>query len=91
MPVFAFIRGAGRWLGKILIIWEALLPLIALPSTASDPDGIIPLLNISPHNMDAQIGGLKMLYERVIVWALLLIGLGLSFRVMPAADDATER
>jgi hypothetical protein len=76
-----------RTLGKLLIIWGSLLPLIALPSTAFGTYAIIPLLNISLSNMNARIGSLEMTYDRVVVWALLLVGLGLSLCVMPAADD----
>jgi hypothetical protein len=78
-------------LGKILIIWGVLLPLTALPSTAFGPYGIIPLLNISLRNMDARIGSIEITYDQVIVWALVMIGLGLSFRAMPTAGDAHER
>jgi hypothetical protein len=36
-----------RTLGKLLVIWGVLLPLISLPSTAFGYYGVIPLLSIS--------------------------------------------
>jgi hypothetical protein len=80
-----------RSLGKILIIWGTLLPLIALPSIDFGPHGVVPLLGVSLRSMEARIGWVDMTYDRVLVWALLLIGLGLSFCVVPAVEDNSER
>jgi hypothetical protein len=73
-----------RTLGKLLIIWGVLLPLITLPSTAFGPYGVIPLLEISLRSMTARIGPVPVAYETVVVGALMLIGIGLSFMVLPA-------
>jgi hypothetical protein len=72
-----------RTLGKLLVIWSALLPLITLPFTAFGPYGVIPLLDISLKYVNARIGSLTLAYEDVIVGALVLVGLGLSFMVLP--------
>ena len=74
-----------RGVGKLLIIWGVLLPLITLPSTAFGPYGVIPLLEISLRSMTARIGTMPVAYETVVVSALLLVGVGLSFLVLPKA------
>jgi hypothetical protein len=71
-------------LGRLLVIWGALLPLITLPSTAFGPYRIIPLLEVSLSRIDARIGPMTVAYEDIIVGALMLVGLGLSFMVMPS-------
>ena len=96
MPAFQYrfsIHGvhAMRSLGKILIIWGSLLPLIALPSIDFGPHGVVPLLGVSLLSMEARIGWVDMTYDRVLVWALLLVGLGLSFCVMPTVDGDLDR
>jgi prepilin signal peptidase PulO-like enzyme (type II secretory pathway) len=73
-----------RTLGRLLVIWGALLPLITLPSTAFGPYRIIPLLEVSLSRIDARIGPMTVAYEDIIVGALMLVGLGLSFMVMPS-------
>ena len=73
-----------RTLGRLLVIWGALLPLITLPSTAFGPYRIIPLLEGSLNRIDARIGPMTVAYEDIIVGPLMLIGLGLSFMVMPS-------
>ena len=70
-----------RTLGRLLVIWGALLPLITLPSTAFGPYRIIPLLEVSLNRIDARIGPMTVAYEDIIVGALMLVGLGLSFMV----------
>ncbi|MGF7209059.1 hypothetical protein GGE65_003654 [Skermanella aerolata] len=62
-----------------------LLPLITLPSTAFGPYSVIPLLEISLRSMTARIGTIPVAYETVFVGALLLVGVGLSFLVLPKA------
>jgi hypothetical protein len=71
-------------LGKLLVIWGCLLPLITLPSTAFGPRRVIALLDISLNHIDARIGPLTLAYEDIIVGALMLVGIGLSFMVLPA-------
>ena len=71
-------------LGKLLVIWGTLLPLITLPSTAFGPRRVIALLDISLNHIDARIGPLTVAYEDIIVGALMLVGIGLSFMVLPA-------
>jgi hypothetical protein len=73
-------------LGKILIIWGALLPLIALPSIDFGPNGVVPLLSVSLQSMEARIGWMDVSFDRVLVWAVLLAGLGMSACVMPTAN-----
>lgn len=72
-----------RTLGKLLVIWGALLPPITLPSTAFGPRRVIALLDVSLNHIDARIGPLTVAYED-IVGALMLVGIGLSFMVLPA-------
>jgi len=72
-----------RTLGKLLVIWGGLLPLITLPSTAFGPRRVIALLDVSLNHIDARIGPLTVAYEDIIVGALMLVGLGLSFMVLP--------
>jgi len=75
----------ARGLGKLLIIWGVLLPLITLPSTAFGPYGVIPLLEISLRLMTARIGPLPVAYDMVVVGALVLVSVGLSFLMLPKA------
>jgi hypothetical protein len=75
-----------RALGKLLVIWGALLPLITLPFTASGPYRIIPLLDISLRYVDARIGPLTLAYQDIIVGALVLVGFGLSCMVLPRQE-----
>ncbi len=65
-------------LGKILIIWGVLLPLIALPSIDFGPNGVVPLLSVSLQSVEARIGWVDVSFDRVLVWAVMLVGLGLS-------------
>ena len=75
-----------RTLGKILIIWGTLLPLIALPSIDFGPHGVVPLLSVSLQSMEARIGWMGMSFDRVLVWGLMLVGLGLSACFMEKVD-----
>jgi hypothetical protein len=77
--------------GKILIIWGTLLRLIALPSIDFGPHGVVPLLGVSLRSMEARIGWVDMTYDRILVWAQLLVGLGLSLSVMPTVDGELDR
>ena len=82
--------GVPRWrwrgLGKLLIIWGVLLPLITLPSTASAPYGVIPPLEISLRSDGPRGSGrCRSPMKTVVVGALLLVGVGLSFLVLPKA------
>jgi hypothetical protein len=65
-------------LGKILIIWGVMLPLIALPSIDFGPNGVVPLLSVSLQSVEARIGWVDVSFDRVLVWSLLLVGVGLS-------------
>ncbi|UEM02538.1 hypothetical protein JL101_021480 [Skermanella rosea] len=82
---------AVRTLGKLLVIWGVLLPLITLPSTAAGLYGIIPLLKISLWHMDARIGPVTVAYETIVVGALILVGVGLSFCVLPRRERSRTR
>ena len=81
---------AVRTLGKLLVIWGVLLPLITLPSTAAGLYGIIPLLKISLWHMDARIGPVTVAYETIIVGALVLVGVGLSCCLLPRRRRGDE-
>jgi hypothetical protein len=82
-------RSIFRSFGKLLVIWSVLPPLIALPFTASGPYRIIPLLEISLKYMDARIGAMTVAYEDIVVGALVLLGIGLSFMVLPQSRGET--
>ncbi|HYI69456.1 MAG TPA: hypothetical protein VEX87_06915 [Skermanella sp.] len=82
-------RGIFRSFGKLLVIWSVLLPLIALPFTASGPYHIIPLLEISLKYMDARVGPMTVAYEDIVVGALVLLGVGLSFMILPRSGGET--
>jgi hypothetical protein len=77
--------------GKIMIIWGTLLPLIALPSIDFGPNGVVPLLSVSLQSVEARIGWMDLSFDRVLVWAVLLVGLGLSFCAMATADGDLDR
>ncbi|MGF7212079.1 hypothetical protein GGE65_006702 [Skermanella aerolata] len=64
---------AMRTLGKLLVIWGLLLPLITLPSAAFGPRRVIALLDVSLSHIDARIGPLTLSYEDIVVGALLLV------------------
>lgn len=68
-------------LGKILIIWGTLLPLIALPSIDFGPNGVVPLLSVSLQSVEARIGWVDLSFDRVLVWAVMLVGLGLTANI----------
>jgi hypothetical protein len=72
-----------RTLGKLLVIWGALLPLITLPSTADGPHRDIALLGVSLNSIDAWIGPMPVAYDGIVVLALVLVGIGLSFLALP--------
>jgi hypothetical protein len=71
-----------RAIAKILVIWGVLLPLIALPTTATDVYGVIPLLQISLWSSVAHLGVMDIEFETILIGALLLIGFGLSSWVL---------
>jgi hypothetical protein len=58
--------------------------LSAENSTGSVIRRVIALLDVSLNHVDAQIGPLTVAYEDIIVGALMLVGIGLSFMVLPA-------
>jgi hypothetical protein len=70
-------------LGKVLVIWGVLAPLIALPFTARGPYRVIPLLEVSIRSIEANFGALSLPFQDVIVGALVSIGVGLSLAVLP--------
>ena len=72
-----------RTIGKLLVIWGVLLPLIALPFTAFSYYAVIPLLGVSLHHMPVRLGSLTVAYDTIIVGALVLVGVGLSCWVLP--------
>jgi hypothetical protein len=74
-----------RVIGKLLLVWGALLPLIALPYTLVDTYPPVPLLilPLTAATTAADPGALVLAYHDVIAGALTLIGMGLSFLVLP--------
>jgi hypothetical protein len=78
-------------LGRLLVIWGALLPLLVLPSTA---DVISEKVAILDTRLDrgASLFGVQLGFDTVIVLALITVGLGLSCRVLArAAHDHARR
>jgi hypothetical protein len=63
-------------LGKLLVIWGALFPLITLPSLGSGAYRFMPVFDI-------HFGLLHMEYDTVLETALIMVGIGLSFCVLP--------
>ena len=76
-------RSPLHTLGKLLVIWGVLLPLIALPFTAFSYYAVIPLLGVSLHHMPVRLGSLTVAYDTIVVGALVLVGVGLSCWVLP--------
>src|SRR3954463_16390821 len=72
--------------GRLLVIWGMLLPLIALPYTAAETCRVTPMLDIPFKMMGSRIGSLALAYEDILVAALVLIGLGVSFMVLPRSE-----
>jgi hypothetical protein len=71
-----------RMLGKLLVIWGTLLPLMILPTTADYIDQKVAILNIRL-DREAYIGWIPVSYDTVIVLGLLVVGIGLSFWAVP--------
>jgi hypothetical protein len=63
-------------LGKLLVIWGALFPLITLPSLGSGSYRFMPAFDI-------HFGLLHMEYDTVLETALIIVGTGLSFCALP--------
>jgi hypothetical protein len=61
-------------LGKMLVIWGTLLPFIVLPYTSAVIDRALPLVDMPVTFLGSCIG------------SLVLIGLGLSFLVLPSDE-----
>jgi hypothetical protein len=80
-----------RTLGKLMVIWGMLLPLIPLPYS---PIGTYPaglLVNIPLTFLGSGIGSLILAYEDIVAGALVLIGFGVSFIVLPERQGGWER
>ena len=50
---------------------------------AGVPRRVIALLDVSLSHIDARIGPLTVAYEDIIIGALMLVGIGLAFMVLP--------
>jgi hypothetical protein len=74
-----------------MVIWGMLLPLIPLPyiTIGSYPAG--PLLNVPLTFLGSGIGSLILAYEDIVAGALVLIGFGVSFMVLPERQGGQER
>lgn len=69
-------------LGKLLVIWGTLLPLMILPTTADRIDQTVAILNVRL-DRDAHVAGVPVYYDTVLVCGLFVVGVGLSFRALP--------
>jgi hypothetical protein len=65
-----------RMLGKLLVIWGMLFPLITLPSIGNGSYRYMPVFDI-------YFGPLHLDYDTVLQTALFMVGIGLSFWAMP--------
>ena len=65
-----------RTLGKLLVIWGMLFPLITLPSIGNGSYRYMPVFDI-------HFGPLHMDYDTVLQTALFMVGIGLSLRALP--------
>jgi hypothetical protein len=65
-----------RTLGKLLVIWGTLFPLITLPSIGNGSYRYMPFF-------DTHFGPLHMDYDTVLQTALFMVGIGPSLWVMP--------
>ena len=69
-----------RTLGKLLVIWGIILPLLSLPSTAGPYGGRVAILNI-PLRYAAKFGPFDAYYDDILIGGLWLVGIGLSLWV----------
>jgi hypothetical protein len=79
-------------LGRLLVIWGTLLPLMILPSTADRIDEKVAILNIRL-DREASIGWIAVNYDTVMILGLFVIGVGLSLQSLaaPVARSALQR
>ena len=75
-----------RTLGKLLVIWGALLPLLILPTTADRISQKVAVLNLRL-DYQAYMFGEEVGYDSVIVAGLIIVGIGLSFRAIGRAGQ----
>jgi hypothetical protein len=72
-----------RTLGKLLVIWGTLVPLMILPTTANHfTRHKVAVLNISL-DYEAWVGPVPVDYADDVVFGLFVVGLGLSFQAVP--------
>jgi hypothetical protein len=72
--------------GKLLLIWGALLPFIALPYKPDGPDHAVPLVDVPVTVLGSPIGSLVLSYPDIVAGSLAMIGLGLSFLVLSSDE-----
>lgn len=70
-----------RTLGKLLVIWGALLPLLVLPTTADRISQKVAVLNLRL-DYQAYMFGEEVDYDSVIVAGLIIVGIGLSINAI---------
>ncbi|UEM07082.1 hypothetical protein JL100_034545 (plasmid) [Skermanella mucosa] len=70
-----------RTLGKLLVIWGALLPLLILPTTADRISQKVAVLNLRL-DYQAYMFGEEVDYDSVIVAGLIIVGIGLSINAI---------
>jgi hypothetical protein len=73
-----------RALGKLMVIWGVVLPLIPLPYSPIETYSAGPLVDIPLTFLESGIGSLTLTYQDIVAGALVLIGVGVSFMVLPA-------
>ena len=71
-------------LGRLLVIWGTLLPLMILPSTADRIDEKVAILNIRL-DREASIGWIAVNYDTIMILGLFAIGVGLSLQTLAAS------
>ncbi|EWY40656.1 hypothetical protein N825_34955 [Skermanella stibiiresistens SB22] len=64
-------------LGRLLVIWGVLLPLLALPTTGEWGPGTVVILGIGLKQR-AWIFGYPIRFDAILCAGLLLVGIGLS-------------
>ncbi|MGF7212103.1 hypothetical protein GGE65_006726 [Skermanella aerolata] len=68
----------------MMVIWGVLLPLIPLLYSPIGTYPAGPLVDIPLTFLGSGIGSLTLAYQDVVAGALVLIGVGVSFMVLPA-------
>jgi hypothetical protein len=72
-----------RTLGKLLVIWGVLVPLMILPTTSNHLTRYrVAVVDVS-FDYEAWIGPVPVSYANVVIFGLFVVGVGLSFWALP--------